>query len=128
MKTLVSSLMLLVSVLSYGANLPVTEKRDASRHILVSASIHNSSGSWSVASETGDWVSSLTDVATGEVTINTSFFSDVPHCVVSGVTTSSRIVLLYSVTSSTVPVIVRNDSGTPTDAEADFNILCWGPR
>jgi hypothetical protein len=87
------------------------------------------SGTPTIASQSGSWVSGLTDNAVGSVYVNLTAgnFSADPTC-----TCSSHLpnrLCSIDVTISTSQVRVRTATVSPfADADMDFSLICMGPR
>lgn len=92
------------------------------------AEIRYSGGTPSVFSQSGSWISSVTDVGTGQASPQISGFSSAPVCVCSSKeTTASGAICLISGTSATqVQIRLRDNAGTLLDE--DFTLICMGPR
>lgn len=84
------------------------------------------SGTPTVTSQSGNWVSSLTDGGAGITTVNfvAGTFSAAPTCTVSAKT----LIPFISTNPSTSSLVVTttNSGGTPGDS--DFSVLCVGPK
>jgi hypothetical protein len=93
---------------------------------IVSAAIQNT-GTPTIESQDGTWISSLDDLGTGNVRINftTGTFSAAPRC--TGIAGSPRHVALTEIASLThIEVIVNTDAGAASDAY--FEIICVGAK
>lgn len=127
------------------ARVPVTAGSPCSRvraPVLVGSVTNNSSGaerieraviSFSggpfIASQSGSWLSSVTNSGTGDSTLNftSKMFSSPPTCVVTPVGAGAVYTFeVAAVIVSAVEVKTRNSAGTL--ANQDFMIICMGPR
>ena len=94
------------------------------------ASIVNTAGAWSVGSQSGSWISSITDNGVGDATLNIAagIFSGAPSCVCTARTGSSfrGCQLANTITSTSVNAQVLTDAGAFSDQ--GFDIHCMGPR
>jgi hypothetical protein len=87
------------------------------------------SGTPTISSQSGSWVSSLTDNGVGSVYVNltASIFSGSPTCTCSA-ELPNRLCSI-DVTASTSQVRVRTATVSPfADADMDFSLICMGPR
>lgn len=89
------------------------------------------SGTPSVASQSGAWVSSLTDAGVGLTTFNfaAGTFSGIPSC--SCLTQAGGVRLcgvITSLTPSTTQVRFNTTSTVGVDTDMDFSVTCMGPR
>lgn len=89
------------------------------------------SGTPTISSQSGSWISSLTDNGTGDTTINitSGMFSAAPTCVATGVRSSFAVPLSFETTISTSAIRVRTfDTSGSGAADLAFEIICMGPR
>lgn len=90
------------------------------------------SGTPTITSQSGSWVSSLTDNGTGDVTINiaSGIFSDVPTCTcMVEYTALARFCYINTTTTPSTTAVrfqVANDAGSGEDR--NIAITCTGPR
>lgn len=80
--------------------------------------------------ESGDWVSSVTQTVSGDCTVNftSGMFSGTPTCTATTVWGAGGygFTTIASVTSSAIRVQTFNAVGTLTNA--DYSLICMGPR
>lgn len=94
------------------------------------ATITNS-GSPTVGSQSGAWISSLTDNGTGDTTINIAagVFSSAPTCVCNSHGTTLRICTVNTATApSATAYRVLTTNGSATAVDENFSITCMGPK
>lgn len=88
------------------------------------------SGTPTVSTQSGSWISSITDGGVGIATLNVAagIFSAAPSCTVSqyGGGGTGTCYISTTVTSTAVPVVCYNTSFALADR--DFMVLCQGPR
>lgn len=97
------------------------------------ATITNS-GTPAVSSQSGSWISSITDNSTGNMTLNidSGIFSSVPSCVCSGQNSAAVDEIICMIDKQTTPsttairLYTQNDAGSAQDS--DLNVLCIGPK
>lgn len=114
--------------LSSGSGSPVSSGAAGQR---VERAIISNSGSASITSQSGSWLSSVTRNGTGDIalTIATSVFSSAPTCVCSGGPSNSNISCSFSgtMTSTSIPsIITRNVASSGSVADANVMIICMG--
>lgn len=87
----------------------------------------SNSGTPTVARQSGSWVSSLGDTATGVVTINitANIFADAPTCVCS-VHGTTGMCNVSDLTSSVA--VIYTSTYLNVDADMDFDVVCIGPK
>lgn len=93
------------------------------------ASVANS-GTASISSQSGSWISSVSRTAAGVVshTLTASIFSSTPSCVCSVKTAShNRICQIESASTSTI-VTSTQVASSNTDTDAPVELICMGPR
>jgi hypothetical protein len=101
------------------------------------AIITYSAGVPSVNSQSGSWVTSVSDNATGDTTLSiaSGMFSGTPSCVAQAIAASAgvgvgtaRVAKIVSPVSSTsVRVVIQDDTGSAVDPDS-IHIHCMGPR
>jgi hypothetical protein len=88
------------------------------------------SGTPTISTQSGSWISSITDGGVGIATLNVAagIFSAAPSCTVSqyGGGGTGTCYISTTVTSTAVPVVCYNTSFALADR--DFMVLCQGPR
>jgi hypothetical protein len=88
----------------------------------------SNSGSCAVVTQSGSWITSVTDPGTGRCGISTNVFTDKPTCICTDATGSPVRGCRIDDTTLTASFIeVYTDNGTSA-ADVPFNILCSGPR
>lgn len=100
----------------------------ASTEVVARAKI-TCSGSSSVVSQSGSWISTIGNISAGQCTVTINGFASAPACVISyngGFTTA--VVVSAEVTSSTS--IATDCATSPSTAcgSYDANLICMGPR
>lgn len=80
----------------------------------------------SAGDQSGAWITSLSHPGTGQCTLTlaSGFFSVKPACTITPVSVDRSFITAQSTSSITT----YTRSGTGTDADSDFNIICVGPR
>lgn len=86
-------------------------------------------GTCVVGSQSGAWISSVTDPAAGECGINieAGTFSATPSCVCSAAVDAATICQIKAGATST-SMIVKTFDDAGVAADQDFNIMCMGPK
>lgn len=93
-------------------------------------SIENTGGTASTKSQSGSWISSYTNPATGQVTATMAagIWSAAPTCscvVASGDTTGW---CFQNGATTTTSLVLRTKNAAGTDTNADVDVICMGPR
>jgi hypothetical protein len=108
----------------------VTSQSTGAEHI-ERAYIANS-GSCSITSQSGSWISSVSHPGTGRCTLNfsASEWSAAPSCVVSQDAGSASVgrEAIFSVTPTTSTTEVFTTNSAPAAADFPFMIICMGPH
>jgi hypothetical protein len=108
----------------------VTSQSTGAEHI-ERAYIANS-GSCSITSQSGSWISSVSHPGTGRCTLNfsASEWSAAPSCVVSQDAGSAAVgrEAVFSVTPTTSTTEVFTTNSAPAAADFPFMIICMGPH
>lgn len=89
------------------------------------------SGTPTITSQSGTWISSLTDSGTGYTKVNivSGTFSSKPACYVTPATTSNSFARIYTPdTYDTSILSIKTENSGGTSADIDFTILCMGAR
>lgn len=114
------------------------QKAYQSRRVLVSGGTSErierirvtNSGTPTITSQSGTWVSSITDGGAGVATLNvvSGIFSAAPTCVVSqyGGGGTALCYVSTTISATSVQIVCYNSSFALTDR--DFMLLCMGPR
>lgn len=95
----------------------------------ITRSYITNSGSCAISTQSGSWLSSVSDPGAGRCTLSIAAgtFSAAPTCTCSVVgATSSYCQIESGATSTSLTTLVSNDAGAALDN--DFNIVCIGPR
>lgn len=92
------------------------------------ARITFSGGTPSVNSQSGTWISSLTDNGTGDTTANIAagIFSATPAC--TCVVEGDAFCRLESASSTTVRIIIKTVASSPTATDSIYDFICMGPK
>ncbi len=97
---------------------------------IVRATITNS-GTPTVATQSGSWISSLTDNGgSGDTTINITAgtFSAAPTCTCSVIIAGTGICMLDGTTAPTTSLVrIQTTTTVPADSDMSFHIICMGP-
>jgi hypothetical protein len=96
---------------------------------IVRAVITQTAGTYSITSQNGSWLSSITKNATADTTLNIagSTFSAAPTCVVTGIE-SLNLGYLTAVPSTSAIRINSYTTGGAAAQESSYHIICMGPR
>lgn len=89
------------------------------------------SGTPTISSQSGSWVTSLTDNGVGDTTINiaSGMFSSAPTCVATGVRSSFAVPLSFETAITTSAIRIRTfDTSGSGAADLAFELMCMGPR
>jgi len=88
------------------------------------------SGTPTITSQSGSWVSSLTDNGAGDVTANISGFSAAPTCNATRNASGGGFSVLCAInTVSTTAIRVQcSNLTTATLTDVGFDLICIGPR
>lgn len=91
----------------------------------------SNSGTPTITSQSGSWITGLTDNGTGDVTLNiaSGIFSSAPTCVgmvIRPLANGAQIQHYAVPNSSAVRIYTMGSTGTATDF--DFQVICMGPR
>lgn len=89
------------------------------------ASITNS-GTPAIASQSGSWLSGVTDNGAGDTSFTMSGFSSTPTCVCGILGSSGRTCSVNAITSTSLRIETTQPGAGNTDL--DFHIICMGPR
>jgi len=89
------------------------------------------SGTPTIASQSGSWISSLTDNATGDTTVNftAGTFSSAPSCVCQVEEASvSTMMCIPTGASTTSSIRLKTNTAAGTALDKNFNLICIGPK
>lgn len=93
------------------------------------ASITNS-GTPAVSTQSGAWISSVSDTAVGRFTLNipAGIFSAAPVCVCVSVLNSSGVDCQVWQATTTTAVVLSTHNAAGAEADFDTQVICMGPR
>jgi len=86
----------------------------------------------SVVSQSGNWISSISNYSSGTctITVNTGVFSSAPTCTAS-VQSNTPAPLVFAIggaSNTSIPLVCSNGSGGACSAPYGINVICMGPR
>lgn len=86
------------------------------------------SGTPTISSQSGSWITSLTDNGVGLTTFNLSVpFVTIPSCTANAIG-GNRVVRFNSMAVGSFQVETITVASSPADVDSDFMITCMGPR
>jgi hypothetical protein len=83
-------------------------------------------GTCAVANQSGNWVTSVVNTATGVCVLTITGFSSAPVCIANTISTTADY-KINTTSSSSTSVTTGSKAGT-TNTDLDFNIICMGAR
>jgi hypothetical protein len=97
--------------------------------VIARAAIANPAGTPSITSQSGSWVSSLTDHGVGDISLNITAgtFSAAPTCTITNNDADDLGVRIDSASTSALRVGTFN-AGSGARVETGFNVHCIGPK
>ena len=136
--------------IAYGAGFDIVCSRQASDRkptmnapILVGSNTTGGSGAWrtetayisnngtcSITSQSGNWITSVSHPGAGACLINISpgMFSSAPTCTFTSYGGGRPFVHSSGITSTQIPYAENYRADTGTTPDADFGIICMGPK
>ena len=91
------------------------------------------SGTPTVSSQSGSWISSITDSGTGFATLNIAAgtFSSAPTCVCAAIPTvegEDRVCTIPSMPTTSAVAVKTFRSDSPTEQDMNFSVICMGAK